>query len=97
MTNNCSSGSQFNYGKSYVTVHEFGAAGTWYQIAGVALDNTVLTGVAFVGTGLFVDGINASSAPQSLNIGETFSTAQQVLNNNARDRYARTSWTERVE
>ena len=97
MTNNCSSGSQFNYGKSYVTVHEFGADGTWYQIAGVALDNTVLTGVAFVGTGLFVDGINASSAPQSLNIGETFSTAQQVLNNNARDRYARTSWTERVE
>ena len=97
MVNDCSSGNQFIYGKSYITVHEFGADGTWYQIAGFTLDNTVLTGAAFVGTGLFVDGINAGSAPQGLNIGESFSTMQQVLNNSARERYTRTSWSERVD
>jgi len=96
MGNDCSSGT-FNYGKSYITVHEFGADGTWYQIAGVTISDAVLTGVAFVGTGLFVDGINASSAPQSLNIGESFSTMQQILNNSARERYMRTSWSERVQ
>jgi hypothetical protein len=98
MTNNCSGGNVFNYGKSYVTVHEFGADGTWYQIAGVTLDNTALTGIAFIGTGLFVDGLINSAAPSSLNIGETFSTMQQVLNNNnGLERYLRSSWTERVD
>jgi hypothetical protein len=97
MANDCSTGNQFNYGKSYITVHEFGADGTWYQIAGVTLSNTVLTGVTFVGAGLFVDGVNAASAPQSINIGETFSSMQQLLNNSAPDRYSRTSWSERVD
>jgi hypothetical protein len=96
-SNNCSAGGQFNYGKSYVTVHEFGADGTWYQIAGVTLDSTVLTGVTFIGTGLFVDGLNAASAPQSINLGETFSLTQQLLNNSANERYSRTSWTERLD
>jgi hypothetical protein len=97
MTNDCSGSNQFDYGKSYITVHEFGADGTWYQIAGITLDNTVLTGAAFVGTGLFVDGINASSMPQGLNIGESFSPMQQILNNSARERYTRTSWSERLD
>jgi hypothetical protein len=97
VSNDCTSGKQFNYGKSYITVHEFGADGTWYQIAGVPIDNTVLTGIAFVGTGLFIDGINASSAPKSINIGETFSTTQQILNNSGRERYLRTSWSERQD
>ena len=96
MANNCSSGGSFNYGKSYITVHEFGADGTWYQLAGVALSNTVLTGIVFVGTGLFVDGIINSATPQSLNIGETFSKTQQTTNNNSGlDRFLRTSWSER--
>jgi hypothetical protein len=97
MTNNCSGSSQFNYGKSYVTVHEFGADGAWYQIAGITLNNTVLTGIAFVGTGLFVDGINAGATPQGINIGETFTFTQQILNNAGPDRYSRTSWTERLD
>jgi hypothetical protein len=97
MSNNCSSGGQFNYGTSYVTVHEFGADGTWYQIAGVTLNDSVLTGVTFVGTGLFVDGINAGSSPQSINIGETFSPMQQIGNNSASERYSRTAWTERLD
>jgi hypothetical protein len=97
MVNDCSSGKQFDYGTSYVTVHEFGADGTWYQIAGVTLADTVLTGVTFAGIGLFVDGINAASAPQGINIGETFSSAQQIINNAAPDRYSRTSWAERVD
>jgi hypothetical protein len=96
-SNNCSAGGQFNYGKSYVTVHEFGADGTWYQIAGVTLDSTVLTGVTFIGTGLFVDGTGAGSAPQSINLGETFSLTQQLLNSSAKERYSRTSWTERLD
>jgi hypothetical protein len=95
--NNCSNGGQFIYGKSYVTVHEFGADGTWYQVAGVPLDNTILTGVSFIGTGLFVDGINASSTPQTISIGETFSPVQQVLNNPGCERYARTTWSERFD
>jgi hypothetical protein len=97
MTNDCSGGGQFNYGQSYITVHEFGASGTYFQIAGVAINNAVLTGVAFVGTGLFVDGINAASTPSAINIGETFSPTQQILNNASSERYTRTSWTERQE
>ena len=95
-SNNCSSGSTFNYGKSYVTVHEFGADGTWYQLAGVAINNAVLTGTAFIGTGLFVDGINASSTPQTININETFSSVQQSSNSTGAERYTRTSWSERM-
>jgi hypothetical protein len=96
-TNDCSEGHQYDVGTSYITVHEFGASGAYYQLAGVAINNTVLTGVTFVGTGLFVDGINASSTPQTINIGETFSSTQQLLNNASSERYARTSWTERLE
>jgi len=66
-------------------------------MAGVTLDSSVLTGVTFVGTGLFVDGINAGSAPQSINLGETFSLTQQLLNSSANERYLRTSWTERLD
>ena len=95
--NDCSGGKQYNYGTSYVTVHEFGADGSYYQIAGLTLTDTVLTGVAFIGTGLFVDGINAASTPSAINIGETFSTMQQAQNNNSPERYARTSWSERVD
>jgi hypothetical protein len=95
-SNNCSSGNTFNYGKSYVTVHEFGADGTWYQLAGVAVDNAVLTGTAFIGTGLFVDGINAASTPQSININETFSSVQQSSNSTGAERYSRTSWSEQM-
>jgi len=47
--------------------------------------------------GLFVDGINAGSTPSSINLGESFSNMQQILNNNAIERYSRTSWTERME
>jgi hypothetical protein len=95
-SNNCSGGSTFNYGKSYVTVHEFGADGTWYQLAGVTINNAVLTGTAFIGTGLFVDGINAASTPQSININETFSSVQQSSNSTGAERYSRTSWSERM-
>jgi hypothetical protein len=89
----------FNYGTSYITVHEFGADGTWYQIAGVAYNNTVLTGVAFVGLGLFIDGIMGANngAPTSLSLGESITSMQQILNNSALERYSRTSWSERVE
>ena len=97
ITNDCSGGPNFNYGKSYITVHEFGAAGGFYQIAGLTFDNTVLTGATFVGTGLFIDGINTAVAPQSINIGESFSTMQQLLNNAGLERYMRTTWTERVD
>jgi hypothetical protein len=96
MANDCSAGNSFSPGKSYITVHEFGADGSWYQIAGVGLANTVLTGATFVGTGLFVDGINAGATPQGLNIGETFTLLQQILNNNGPERYSRTAWTERM-
>ncbi len=98
--NSCpTSADHFNYGTSYITVHEFGADGTWYQIAGVAYTNTVLTGVAFVGLGLFVDGIMGANngAPASLNLGENITSMQQILNNSALERYSRTSWSERVE
>jgi len=96
MANNCSSGGSFNYGKSYITVHEFGADGTWYQLAGVTVNNSVLTGIVFVGTGLFVDGIINSATPQSMNIGETFSKTQQTTNNNrGLERFLRTGWSER--
>ena len=96
MSNNCSSGG-FSYGTSYVTVHEFGADGTWYQIAGVTLTKTALTGINFVGTGLFVDGMIGDSTPSSISIGETFSKTQQIFNNAGPDRYQRTSWTERLD
>jgi hypothetical protein len=96
-SNNCSSGHTFYYGKSYVTVHEFGADGTWYQLAGVAIDNAVLTGTSFIGTGLFVDGINAASTPQAINIDETFSSVQQSSNSKGAERYSRTSWSERLD
>jgi hypothetical protein len=95
--NDCSSGKQFDFGTSYITVHEFGADGTWYQMAGIPLGNTVLTGVGFVGVGLFVDGISLNAAPQSVNIGETFSSMQQIGNASALERYARTSWSERLQ
>jgi len=97
MSNNCTGGSQFNYGKSYVTVHEFGADGTFAQVAGIGLDGTILTGTTFAGLGLFVDGINANSVPQAINIGETFSTTQRLLDTTGRERYTRTSWIERVD
>jgi len=97
MSNNCSSGGQFNYGTSYLTVHEFGASGAWYQIAGLALTNTVLTGVAFAGAAVFVDGMTQGAVPQSIDVGETFSTTQQLLQNSALERYTRTMWSERVE
>ncbi|HEX7501065.1 MAG TPA: hypothetical protein VF524_12285, partial [Polyangia bacterium] len=82
-----------------ITVHEFGADGTWYQIAGVAYDNTVLTGVAFIGLGLFIDGIMGANngAPTSLSLGESITSMQQIFNNNAIDRYTRTTWTERMD
>ena len=63
----------------------------------MTFDNTVLTGATFVGTGLFIDGINTAVAPQSINIGESFSTMQQLLNNAGLERYMRTTWTERVD
>lgn len=98
VVNNCSSGGTFNYGTSYVTVHEFGADGTWYQMAGVTLANTALTGIAFIGTGLFVDGIVNSAVPSSISIGETFSKTQQIENNNSGlGRFLRTTWTERTD
>jgi hypothetical protein len=99
IANDCSSGGQFNYGTSYITVHEFGADGTWYQVAGVSLQDTVLTGVGFVGTGLFVDGIMGANggAPQNISVGESFSNMQQILNNAALERYSRTSWSERID
>jgi len=97
MTNDCSSGKQFNYGMSYITVHEFGADGTWYQIAGLPLTDTVLTGVTFAGTALFVDGITNGPTPQSIGIGETFGSMQQLNNASATDRYSRTTWTERLD
>ncbi|MBN2573754.1 MAG: hypothetical protein JXP73_04250 [Deltaproteobacteria bacterium] len=95
--NDCSGGKQFDYGTSYITVHEFGADGTWYQVAGIPIGGTVVTGVGFVVTGLFVNGINPSATPQSLNIGQSFSTMQQMLNNAGLERYGRTSWSERLE
>jgi hypothetical protein len=95
--NDCSDGKQFNYGMSYITVHEFGADGTWFQIAGVPLTDTVLTGVTFAGTGLFVDGITNETGPHSIGIGETFSSTQQIQNNASGDRYSRTTWTERLD
>jgi len=97
IANDCSGIKQFNYGTSYITVHEFGAAGGYFQIAGLTYASTVLTGATFVGTGLFVDGINTAVAPQTVNIGESFSTMQQILNSAGLERYTRTTWTERVD
>jgi hypothetical protein len=99
--NNCS-GQSFDYGTSYITVHEFGAFGdaggaVWYQLAGIEITNTALSGMTFVGGGLFVDGINPNSMPSSMNIGESFSNVQQILNNPPYERYSRTSWSERLE
>jgi hypothetical protein len=98
MANNCSAGGAFNYGQSYVTVHEFGANGTWYQLAGLTLSNTALTGITFVGTGIYADGIINSATPQSISISETFSTTQQFVTGNAGiGRYLRTMWNERTD
>ena len=94
--NDCSSG-PFNYGKSYITVHEFGADGGFLQVAGLTLTNTVLTGLTFVGTGLFIDGITRDSAPTGQGIGETFSSMQSISNPLGVERYTRTTWTERVD
>jgi len=101
--NNCSGGAyNYDYGTSYITVHDFGIDGTWYQIAGITLENTALTGVTFIGAGIFVDGIMGASggAPQSISqyLGEGFISAQQLMGGgDARERYTRTSWSERLE
>jgi hypothetical protein len=98
--NNCSGGAyDYNYGTSYITVHDFGIDGTWYQIAGVTLTNTALTGATFIGAGIFVDGIMSASGggPQSISqyLGESFVSAQQLMNGGAAlERYSRTSWSE---
>jgi hypothetical protein len=97
-SNDCSGSNSYNYGTSYVTVHEFGASGAFYQIAGFTYAKTVLTGATFVGTSLFLDGINAAAVPQSLSFGnQTFSKMQDAANNPGADRYVRTTWTERVD
>jgi hypothetical protein len=101
INNACPGGdaSHFDYGTSYITVHEFRSDGAVYQLRGYTLDNAVLTGGTFVGTGLFVDGIgvNSDMTPGSINLGQTFSTTQQMLNGSAIERYTRTPWSERVE
>ena len=98
-SNNCTLNPNFDYGASYVTVHEFGADGNWYQIAGFTLANTVLTGATFVGTGFFLDGIMGvgSGGPQAQSFGESIVSLQQILNNSALERYSRTNWSERLE
>lgn len=97
--NDCAGTISFNHGTSYVTVHEFGADGTWYQIAGFTMSDTVLTGGTFVGVGFFLDGIMGGNdgMPAGLNFGQSIVSLQQVLNNAGLERYLRTSWTERVE
>jgi hypothetical protein len=101
MVNVCADGdpSSFDKGTSYITVHEFRTNGAYYQIVGQTIENAVLTGGTFVGTGLFVDGIGVSPelTPQAINLGEKFSTNQQMLSANAIERYTRTTWTERVD
>jgi hypothetical protein len=98
ISNNCSSGNQFSVGTSYITVHEFDYSGAWYQIAGMPVASSVVTGVAFVGTGLFVDGIlNGSSGVAGQTIsGQTFGFAQQLSNSSSIARFIRTNWTEQL-
>ena len=66
---------------------------------GITLNDAVLTGGTFVGTGLFIDGIGVTSnqTPGTINLGESFSTTQQMLNGSAIERYTRTTWSERVD
>jgi hypothetical protein len=100
ISNNCGSGNQFSVGTSYITVHEFGYNGAWYQIAGIAVDSSVVTGVTFVGAGLFIDGIlNGSSGVAAQTIaGQTFGFAQQLSTTNSTiERFMRTNWTERLD
>jgi hypothetical protein len=98
LSNNCSAGGSFSYGQSYLTVHEFGASGTWYQVAGLTLNNTVQTGVAFVGTSIFGGGIINTATPQSASINETFSKTQQLITGDAGiGRFLRTMWNERTD
>ena len=77
-------------GVQYVSVNAFSETNVGLNL---------LTGVAFVGLGLFVDGIMGANngAPASLNLGENITSMQQILNNSALERYSRTSWSERVE
>ena len=98
-SNDCTSTPNFNYGTSYVTVHEFGADGMWYQIAGFTFADTVLTGGTFVGTGFFLDGIMGGNndKPMSQSFGQSIVSLQQLLNASGLERYSRTSWTERME
>jgi hypothetical protein len=97
--NNCTDNPGFNHGTSYVTVHEFGADGSWYQIAGFTLADTVLTGGTFVGTGFFLDGIMGANEgmPDALTLGQNIVSLQQIMNASGLERYSRTSWTERME
>ena len=99
ISNNCSSGNQFSVGTSYITVHEFDYSGAWYQVAGMTVNSSVVTGVAFAGTGLFVDGIlNGSSGVSAQTIaGQTFGSAQQLSNSAGIERFRRTNWTERQD
>ena len=98
-SNNCTANPNFNYGTSYITVHEFGADGSWYQIYGATLTDTVLTGGTFVGAGFFLDGIMGANGdmPSGLNFGQNIVSLQQILNGQGLERYSRTSWTERLE
>jgi len=94
--------SLFSEGTSYITVHEFrieGGVWAWSQKAGLKLDNAVLSGGAFVGAGLYVDGIGVTPdvTPRSIRLGESFSTMQQLMNSTGGPRYTRTTWTERFE
>ena len=96
--NDCSSGHEFNYGTSYVTVHEFAADGTWYQVTGQAVTNSVVSGIAFVGMNLFMNGIlSGSNDRASLSLGETFNPTQKLANANAIERYLRTGWSELMD
>jgi hypothetical protein len=97
--NNCSAGSDFSVGTSYLTVHEFDASGAWYQVAGISVASSAVTGVAFAGTGLFVNGLLGGSsglAAQAI-AGQTFGSAQQVSNSAGIERFRRTNWTERLD
>jgi hypothetical protein len=60
----------------------------------------VVTGVTFVGAGLFIDGIlNGSSGVAAQTIaGQTFGFAQQLSTTNSTiERFMRTNWTERLD
>jgi hypothetical protein len=98
VVNNCSAGHDFDYGKSYITVHEFSADGVWYQVTGQAIDNSIVTGITFVGVNLFINGLlNGSTNQQSLGLGESFNSTQKLANANAIERYLRTGWSEPMD